>query len=116
MEKYIRNFLTEEQKRKPIFKTDIYLDNDITRQINQLAVKTSNKIKTKTASLKIDPIVPNLTFATDISSKQNKLFLNGVAHNSVPTKTTMKTNDEINNSSKTRKKGIYFKCWSEKTS
>ncbi|APE74687.1 hypothetical protein [Spiroplasma citri] len=30
--KYIRNFIKEEPKRKPIFKTDLYLDTDIIRQ------------------------------------------------------------------------------------
>lgn len=45
--KYIRNFIKEEPKRKQIFKTDLYLEPDITRQINPLMIKPSKKIKSK---------------------------------------------------------------------
>ncbi len=43
--KYIRNFITDEPQRKPIFKTDLYLDTAITNQIRPLFVKTIQKPK-----------------------------------------------------------------------
>ncbi len=85
--KYISNFIKEEPKRKLIFKTDLYLEPNITRQINPLMIKPSNKIKSKLSVEKNEAIVPNLTFTNAINSKQNQLLLNGASKNIVPTKT-----------------------------
>ncbi|UZQ30036.1 MAG: hypothetical protein OHM56_00215 [Spiroplasma phoeniceum] len=92
--KYIRNFIKGEPKQKPIFKTDLYLEPDITRQINPLMIKPLKKINSKLSVEKNETIGPNLTFTNAISSKQKQPFLNGTSQNSVPTKTIRASNNK----------------------
>ncbi|WP_424525767.1 hypothetical protein [Spiroplasma endosymbiont of Glossina fuscipes fuscipes] len=89
--KYIRNFITDEPQRKPIFKTDLYLDTAITNQIRQLFVKAIQKPKPKVLSKFATTNVMSNPANTSFSapSSNNLTQLNGAAKESTPSKTTV---------------------------
>ncbi|AOX43932.1 hypothetical protein S100390_v1c05950 [Spiroplasma sp. NBRC 100390] len=89
--KYIRNFITDEPQRKPIFKTDLYLDTAITNQIRPLFVKAIQKPKPTVLSKFVTTNVMSNPANTSFSapSSNNLTQLNGAAKESTPNKTTV---------------------------
>ncbi len=90
--KYIRNFITEDPKRKPIFKTDLYLDTAITNQIRPLFVKSIAKPKPKVSpKFAAAKVMPNSVIAS-FSAPSNRNWaepqMNGVAKESTASKIT----------------------------
>lgn len=89
--KYVRNFISDEPQRKPIFKTDLYLDTTITNQIRPLFVKAIQKPKPKVLSKFAATNVMSNPASTSFSvpSSNNLTQLNGAPKESTPSKTTL---------------------------
>ncbi|WP_425379436.1 hypothetical protein [Spiroplasma endosymbiont of Stenodema calcarata] len=79
--KYIRNSLINEQKRKSIIKTDLYLDTTITSQIKPLLIKSDIKTKPVGKSI-LKPLILSLSAGTN--KKLEPIELNSIVKENIP--------------------------------